>query len=215
MRAHTQEQKSERRSAILAAALDEFFESGFAAARMDTVAARARVSKGTLYLYFKSKEDVLRALHEAVAAPDMARARELAATAPTATLALRAVIGMAPALLCATPMVKLLKIMVAEAPAFPELAKHYRTGIVEPAVGVVEDILRRGIESGEFRDIEPVVAARLVFAPLTYAATWMALFGRSDTSALDLDRLFEAHADMVLRALARGGSDPEPPARPR
>lgn len=203
MRAHTPEQKTERRSAILAAALEEFFESGFAAARMDRLAARAEVSKGTLYLYFASKEEVLLALHEAVAHPDMARARAMAAMAPSAAMALRAVIGMAPALLRDTPMVKLLKIMVAEAQSFPGLARHYRTEIVEPAVGLVEDILRRGIAAGEFREIDASTASRLVFAPLTYAATWNALFGSaSGEAALDLDRLFEMHADMVLGALA-------------
>lgn len=202
-RARSEEAKDKRRQALLAAALDAFFERGFTATRMDDIAVRAGVSKGALYLYFKSKEALFQALVEAYALPNVERIEAAAAAAPNAKEAIAAFTLLAPHLVRTTAVPKIMKILIADAPAFPEIVNEYRRNLIERGLGVIENILSRAKETGELDIDNPQLTARLVIAPMVLSAIWHVTFERHDPAAkVDLESLFALHGKMLLRALA-------------
>lgn len=201
-RARTDEAKDKRRQALLAAALDAFFERGFTATRMDDIAARAGVSKGALYLYFNSKEALFAALVEKYALPNVQRIEAAAGAAPNAKEAIAAFTLLAPRLVRDSAVPKIMKILIADAPAFPEIVNSYRRNLIERALGAIEDILMRAKESGELNIENPQLTARLVIAPMILSAIWHVTFERHDSAAkVDLESLFVLHGKMLLRAL--------------
>lgn len=202
LRARTLEAKDERRQAFLTAALDEFFERGFAAARMDDIARRAGLSKGALYLYFESKEALFTALIDTIAAPNVERLERAAAAAPSAAAALHALMTLAPRLIRDTPLPRVAKVILADSRAFPDVVRRYRTQIVDRVLGIVAGILARGQESGELAVEDPKLTARLVVAPVILSAIWRVVFEIDPEAKVDLDALFAQHERMLLRALA-------------
>ena len=97
------------------------------------------------------------------------------------------------------------KLMLAEIGNFPELARFYKSEVIDLGLDMFEDIIQRGIERGEFRQVDPKHAARLVMMPISYIGVWRTSFGRLDGEALDYEALLESHLDLVLRGL-HGGS---------
>ena len=201
-RARTEEAKDQRRQALLAAALDAFFERGFSATRMEDIAARAGVSKGALYLYFPSKEALFTALVDVYALPNVERIEAAASAAPNATAAIDAFISLAPRLVRETAVPKIMKILIADAPAFPEIVNDYRRNVVERGLGLFAGILERAKKTGEFDIDDPQLTARIVIAPMLLSAVWHVVFERNDPKAtVDLEALFALHGEMLLRAL--------------
>jgi AcrR family transcriptional regulator len=194
--------KDARPQEILEAALSVFAEKGFAAARMDDIAARAHVSKGTIYLYFESKEAVFRALVQATLAR---RVSDLAALArnhrgPIAPL-LRELILRFGHFVATSDLVVLPKMVIAEAGNFPDLARIYREEVVERGLALLEGLMKTGMERGEFRKLPVNHAARLCVAPLLLAAIWRTTFARLDPAPYDYAGLVEAHVSTLLRGL--------------
>jgi AcrR family transcriptional regulator len=195
--------KDARPQEILEAALSVFAEKGFAAARMDEIASRASVSKGTIYLYFPSKEAVFRALVQATLAR---RVSDLAAVArhhkgPIAPL-LRELLQRFGHFIATSDLVVLPKMVIAEAGNFPDLARIYREEVVERGLSLLERLMQIGMERGEFRKLPVNHAARLCVAPLLLAAIWRTTFARLDRAPYDYAGLIEAHVSTLLRGLA-------------
>lgn len=197
-RARTQEAKEERRQALLAAALDEFFERGFTAARMDDIAARADLSKGSLYLYFDSKDALFAALVEEYALPNVAR---IEAFAQSGLSGLSMMLRMAPALIRETPIPKIMKVLISEAPSFPEMATAYRRQVIERGLGAMTAMLKKANDAGEITINDPKLTARLVVAPMVMSALWRVAFEHDAEARVDLDALFAAYEPMLMRAL--------------
>jgi AcrR family transcriptional regulator len=195
--------KEARPSEILEAALSVFAEKGFSAARMDDIAARAGVSKGTIYLYFPSKEAVFKALvRETVGA----RIGEIVGIiqkheGPTPAL-LEAALRNFGQFVSASDLVVLPKIVIAEAGNFPDLARFYREEVIERGLAVLGGIVKRGIERGEFRAIPTEHAVRLIMAPLLVVMIWRTTFARFDAKPYDYMGLIEAHIATLLKGLA-------------
>jgi AcrR family transcriptional regulator len=194
--------KDARPQEILAAALAVFAERGFAAARMDDIAARARVSKGTIYLYFESKEAVFRALIQETLAK---RVSDLAAfvrdhRGPVAPL-LRELLLRLGHMVSTSDLVVLPKMVIAEAGNFPDLARIYREEVVERGLTLFGGLLQAGMERGEFRKIPVQHAVRLCIAPLLLAAIWRTTFAAGDPTPYDYAGLVEAHVSTLLRGL--------------
>jgi AcrR family transcriptional regulator len=198
--------KQARPSEILDAALKIFAEKGFAGARMDDIAKRAGVTKGTIYLYFENKDAVFKTLVR----------DSIGATLTTVTESARNFEGPVRPLLCFAlgQMVQLLttsdrvvlpKIIIAESGNFPELARFYRTEIVEKGLGLMTGLIERGIAQGEFRELPPQHVARLCIAPVLLGAIWRVTFGRFDTEPFDYEGLIETHLDVLFRGLAADG----------
>lgn len=205
-RARTDEAKEARRLAFLNAALDEFFERGFSAARMDDIAARAGVTKGTLYLYFDSKEALFTALVETFALPNIAQVEASAKTAGGGLSTIRTVLKLAPIMIRDTPVPKIAKVLIGDAPAFPALASAYRKQVVERVLGVIANALAEARDAGEIEIDDPKLAARLVVAPVIMSAVWRIVFEHDEAAHVDLDALFAAHEKMLMRALGAKGA---------
>lgn len=201
--------KETRAAELLEAALDVFAEKGFAAARMEDIAARAGVAKGTVYLYFPSKEAVFEALVRSVVIPNIARAERLAAEhdGPVAGL-LRRLVVMVGALIRDTRLPVLPRLLIGELHKFPELARFYRTEVVDRALALVAQMHRRGVANGEFRPQDSDVVARLVVAPILTMALWRAVLALNDEQPFDPTPVLEAHVDVLLRGLAAGADRP-------
>lgn len=194
--------KDERRQRILDAALEVFFDKGFAAARMDDVAERAGMSKGALYLYFSSKEALFEALIDTVATPIVEGLEAGVGAAPSAKAAIEMLISMAPVILEQSPLIKFLKIMVGDARAFPQIAAAYRERVAERGLALLEGVLRRGQQTGELKLEDPALTARLVIAPVVLSAVWRIVFEADGVRRLDVEALLRRHGEMLARALA-------------
>ena|ERR1700731_1393182 len=195
--------KEERAPEILDAALACFSEKGFAATRMEDIARRAGISKGTIYLYFESKEAVFKALAQQMAATRLGDIAVLVQSfeGPTPDL-LRAVLQGIGALVSGSAVVALPRMVLAEAGNFPELAEHWRREVVDRGLALWESIIRRGQARGEFRVIDPAHAARLCMTPMIFVALWRSTFSRLDATPYDYQGLIDTHIDMLLRGLA-------------
>lgn len=175
--AQPRRRKDARPSEIAAAALELFAEKGFAATRMDDVAARAGVSKGTVYLYFENKEVLFKSAVQAVMVPAI-EAAEMLPRQPgtTARQMLRCFVFGWWEMVGSSPARGVPKLLVAEARNFPEMARWFHDAIIARAMAVVRRIIEIGIERGEFRPLDESVAMRVVFAPLFAYVVWRTAF---------------------------------------
>jgi AcrR family transcriptional regulator len=196
--------KEARPDEILAAALASFAERGFASTRLEDVAARAGVSKGTLYLYFRSKEELFKAVVRATLVPNLARIEALAASfeGPSALLLERLLLTIAGVV--ASRVGAIPKLVIAEAGNFPDLARFYLDEVVRRGLRLIATILRRGIERGEFRAVDVDHAVFCVIAPMLIAALWKNSLEPHAEAALDPQALARAHLDLLLRGLETG-----------
>lgn len=198
--------KDERPGEILAAALEVFAARGFAATRLEDVAARAGVSKGTLYLYFDSKEALLRAVVQAHILPNLAEAERVVHGFKGATPALiRALVENLGSLIVTTPISGIPKLIIAESGNFPELARFYATAVVRRGLRLMQTVIRRGIARGEFRPVDVTHAARLLFAPVLFAVIWKHTMHAHVSAPLDPVAFLRSHLDIFLRGLATDG----------
>ena len=188
---------------ILAAALRVFAESGYARARLEDVARVAGVSKAALYLYFESKQAIFEALVRSAVVPNVERLEALVAgwQGTTADL-LRSFVETIARPLVGGELAGFPKLIIAEASNFPDLAQFYRTMVIERVLGVLASIVKRGVAAGEFRPVDPALAARLVMAPLLFSAIWKTCFVRADEDPFDPTPLLSLHVETLLRGLA-------------
>jgi AcrR family transcriptional regulator len=197
--------KEARPEEILAAALASFAERGFAATRLEDVAARAGISKGTLYLYFKGKEELFEAVVRATLVPNIARLETLAATfeGPSALLLERLLLTLGDVV--GSQVGAIPKLVIAEAGNFPDLARFYLDEVVRRGLRLIGTILRRGIERGEFRPVDVDHTVFCVIAPMLIAALWKNSLEAYDDAPLDTQALARAHLDLLLRGLEAHG----------
>jgi AcrR family transcriptional regulator len=199
--------KEARAPEILEAALACFAEKGFAATRMDDIAARAGITKGTIYLYFDSKEAVFKALaRQSIGAQLDAILGQVAASQAHSAEVLRFVLHGMGHFASTSDRVVLPRVLLAEAGNFPELAEFWRREIVDRGLGLFETIIRRGVTRGEFRDVPPHHAARLCVAPIMIMIFWRTIFGKFDDAPYDYDGLIQTHIDTLLRGLSPDGT---------
>lgn len=189
---------------IVEAALDLFVEKGFAATRMDEIARRAGVTKGTVYLYFPSKEDLFRAVVEEMMGPNIEAGERLVAEHEgTATELVRKLIVAWWELVGNSRVACLSKLMTGEAANFPELAQYYVDHVVVRARRIFEAALRRGIDGGEFRPVPFTDTARLAIAPLVHVSIYKRSMFQFDPEGCDMERYVNLHIDIFLRGIAR------------
>lgn len=207
--------KEDRPGEIIAAALDCFAERGFAATRLDEVARRAGVTRGTLYLYFPSKEELFKAMVRQMIVPNIAQAETLVGESREPASVQLARILERWAALAATPASAIPKLVLSEAGNFPDLARFYLEEVIHRGTGVIRRLLRIGIERGEFRPVDVDHAVSCVVAPMIMSMLWRHSFARFEHRALDTAALCRAHFDLLSRGLAPGNGDAGPAAPPR
>lgn len=196
--------KQARPGELLAAALDCFVEKGFAATRMEDIARRAGVAKGTFYLYFPSKQAVFEALVRESLLPRVA-ALEAASRAAggSASNRLRHLLASQAPIVTNPRIVALPKLVIAEAGNFPEMARFYRQEVIGRALALLTGLLRDGVAAGEFRPMpDAEMTARLFMAPVLLSALWQASFAPVEEAPLPVERLLATHADLFLRSIA-------------
>ncbi|BCJ91319.1 TetR family transcriptional regulator [Terrihabitans soli] len=199
----TPDEREARTNALLAAALDVFLERGFESARLDEVAQRAGVAKGTLYLYFPSKEALFEALiGSLIASPFQAAGEVLLKQDVPAETMLRGLLHFAKTEILATRRKDVARLIISEAGRFPELAAFYHREVIGRGMGIVRSIIERGVKSGEFRSDAAARFPQLVVAPILVAIVWTGLFDR--VQKLDTSGLLDAHADLLIAGLKGG-----------
>ncbi len=200
-RARTDEAKDTRRSDFLRAALDEFFEKGFAAARLEDVARRAGLSKGAIYLYFDSKDALFRALVESLVVPKIDALEMIARQSGTIRMALDGLSAFAPVAIRETDLPRLMKVLIGDSQTFPEIVTAYRREVLDRIIGLISEVIRAAVARGEIEPVDANLTARLVMGPIVLSGIWQALFGNDPEAQVDLDALFRLHRDFLLRAL--------------
>jgi AcrR family transcriptional regulator len=195
--------KEARPGEILDAALACFAEHGFAATRLDDVAHRAGVTKGTLYLYFPNKEELFKAVVAQALVPNLERGEALlsAAAEPQSAAALLAEMIRGWAELASSPAGAIPKIVVSEAGNFPDLARFYREQVVDRGMALLRRVLQFGIARGEFRALDLDDTVRCVVAPLLMAMLWRHSLGRHELAGFDPDALCQTHLQLLLNGL--------------
>jgi AcrR family transcriptional regulator len=192
----------DRASEIARAALELFVTRGFAATKLEDVAKEASVSKGLPYLYFKSKEDLFKAvISEAIAGP-LAEANDVIDRFEgTSEELLRALVDGFRAFE-ETPAGGVVKLILAEAGNFPDVAKFYCTHFDVRGRDLFIRTLRRGVESGEFRPLPDLeTTAIVILQPLAMFSVWKRSLAPFDPGKLDGDRFYTAYFDFVLKGL--------------
>jgi len=198
--------KEARAPEILEAALAVFAEKGLEGARMEDIARRAGVTKGTIYLYFESKDAVFKALlAESIGARVAASATLIESFEGSSGELLARVLRLLGHFVAHSDRVVLPKIVIAEIGKFPELARFYREEVIGRGLALWETILKRGVARGEFRALPPQHMARICIAPILLAAVWRTTFARFDDEPYDYEGLIETHIGVLLRGLAADG----------
>ena len=194
--------KQARPAEIIEAALALFAERGFAATKLEDVAARAGIGKGTIYLYFPTKEDLFRAVLRQGWLPNLEAAEAMVAAhaGPTAELLRQLAthaLGMIESRFIAIP-----KLVLAESGNFPALARLYAEEVATRAMRLIGGVIARGIERGEFRQMDVQSVIPLFGAPFLMLALWKQSLGRHTDIQLRPREVIEAHLDLLLRGLA-------------
>lgn len=187
---------------ILNAASEVFIARGYAAARLDDIAARAGVAKGTLYLYFQSKEDIFQSLVRTAIVPNLAQLEAVtkAWDGPVAPL-LERFAGIVLGVVGNDRLVAIPRLLLAEAKTFPDLARFYHREVAHRGLGLLTNIIAKGVARGEFRAVDPLHAARLVVAPFLFHALWQSVFGDFDETPVDPAAFARTHLDVLLHGL--------------
>lgn len=194
--------KEARPGEILEAALDLFAEKGFAATKLTEVAKRAGVSKGTVYLYYESKEALFQALVKEMVLPHLEHSEHTVDEYEGATTDL--MFGLMQFWLdnvIHTKVCGIPKLVIAEAKNFPDMAKFYVDNVVTRGRKLVERILQRGVDRAEFAVQDIPHSARAVLAPMIFAAIWEQSLAPFDSRSYDVDKYMQAHLNIVLNGL--------------
>jgi AcrR family transcriptional regulator len=205
---HPRQRRKEARPAeLMAAALELFVEKGFAATRLEDVATRAGVSKGTLYLYFDSKEALFKAVIEEGILPLLEEGSGLIDSfAGSTSDLLRLLIGEWWQRIGNTHLAGVPKLMISEAGNFPELANYYHDNVIVRARDLMRRTLQRGIASGEFRAVDVETAIDVIFAPVLMLLIWRYSLGACCGQAHDPANYLQTHFDLALNGLVAARS---------
>ncbi|MBF9233282.1 TetR/AcrR family transcriptional regulator [Microvirga alba] len=198
--ARSEEDRQVKFLRILDAALDVFSEKGFARSRLEDVAARAGIAKGTIYLYVPSKQGLFEALiRSGIGSAVEEIEQRLAAFDASAEDRLRALFRFFNKEVLGTRRRNIVRLLIVEAERIPALADFYHREVLTRALGLLRRIARDAVERGEFKSDELVRFPQLIVAPGVAALIWSDLFQRLEP--IDMEAMFEAHLTLLMRAL--------------
>jgi AcrR family transcriptional regulator len=190
------ERALERRQAIIEAAMDEFIARGYAATRLDDVARRAGVAKGTIYLHFKDKEALFQELIRTALVPLIGRLT----VPPLAGGSVRAALeGFAETFareVVSTRRGDIVRLIISEGARFPEIADFYYREVVLRGLAGMRALIQLGIDNGEIKSAALARYPQIVIAPAIVAVIWQGLFGRH--APLDATEMFRIHLDLIF-----------------
>jgi AcrR family transcriptional regulator len=191
------ERAAERREAIIEAAMDEFIARGYAATRLDDVAKRAGVAKGTIYLHFKDKESMFEELIRTAIVPLVNR---LGAAPPPVGASIRDMIeGFARSFIhevTTTRRGDIVRLIVAEGPRFPDIADFYYREVVSKGLAGMRAAIEIGIARGEIQNKNLAQFPQILIAPAMVAVIWQSLFAKH--APLNAIEMFRVHLDLIF-----------------
>ncbi len=207
----------ERPQQILDAALAEFGERGLGAARLEDIAKRAGVSKGTIYLYFANKEELFRGVIRNTVVPQIERSeRAVGASRESTSDTLRVFMRTYWTYIRSPQFAPIFRLVMAELHSYPDLARFYADEVVVRGHRLIAGLIKRGIDQGEFREVDPHMAARMLIAPFVLHGVWCPhadlfpwMAGKSDA------RVLQEMTDFFFAAVAVHPSPRKRPGRPR
>ncbi len=200
--------KEARPGELLNAALDLFVEKGFSATRVEEVAARAGVSKGTLFLYFQSKEDLFKAVvRENIANQFPAWHEEFKTFQGSSADMLRYTLVAWWERIGKTRLSGITKLVMSEAQNFPEIANFYQEEVIQPGNALIRGILERGVKRGEFRQLDTEQAIHAVVAPMIFLMMWKHSMGACAASAhiMNPEQFIRMQVDLLLYGMSASG----------
>jgi AcrR family transcriptional regulator len=190
------ERAAERRQAIIEAAMEEFIARGFAATRLDDIAKRAGVAKGTIYLHFKDKESMFEELIRTAIVPLVSRMHGPPPAGGTVRDAIEAFAKLFILEIASTRRADLVRLIVAEGPHFPVIADFYYREVVSRGLAGMRALIEAGIARGEIREKNLAKFPQLMVAPALVAVIWQSLFGKH--APLDALEMFRTHLDLIF-----------------
>jgi AcrR family transcriptional regulator len=193
--------KAERPQEILEAAFGEFSRNGYATTTLDQIAERAGVTKGTIYVYFENKEHLFISMVREFtkAAYDTVQGMYETHDGSTADLLRAQFSFIYQHIVEDRRRREVVRMLIAEAPRFPELADRYHEEILRPCLDMLRQAIQRGMDRGEFRRSSIIDTPQVIIAPIALVDLWMMMF--DDRQPLDLKAYFNAHLDLVLNGL--------------
>src|SRR5213593_4416753 len=196
--------KDARPGEIVAAALEVFGEREFAATKLTDVARRAGVTKGTVYLYFDSKEALFKAVVRETLVPVIAQGEALAQSfTGSARDLFERLVREYWRLVGETSISSIPRLMIAEAVNFPELARFYYDEVVTRGHRLMAGVLERGIKAGEFRKVDLAVATKLAMAPIMHAVVARKAFSACMPEGFDVGKYLDTHIELYLHGIAK------------
>jgi AcrR family transcriptional regulator len=194
--------KDARPQELLAAAIDLFVERGFASTRLEDVARRAGVSKGTLYLYFENKEELFKAVVRTSIVPVIGEAElSIAEFEGHSAELLKSVIHSWWMRLGATKASGIIKLVMAEAGNFPELAQFYQDEVITRGTRMISSLVERAIARGEFRPVDVTLVTQVLIAPMLMLVTWKHSVGPCPRAQLEPLAFLDTFLDITLHGL--------------
>ena len=191
-----QRRKEDRPQEITEAALEAFAEKGYAATRVEEVAKRAGVSKGLMYLYFKTKEELFKAVVKSVV---VRRVDQLIGSIESTDLSsedfIRGPLSSFLKQVPGSPVAIVIRLLISEGPRHPDLVDYYYDNVVAKGLAAITGFVERGVDRGEFRKSVVTELPQLFLAPVMLSIIWSIIF---KTRELDTDKLIETQIDMLL-----------------
>ncbi|UHS63497.1 TetR/AcrR family transcriptional regulator [Agrobacterium vaccinii] len=193
------EQKALRPTQILEAAFEEFVDHGFTAARVEDIAERVGVTKGTVYVYFPTKEELFAEMIRHIASPLETFLTDLGELSGNSEERLKNfILQLYDRLLTERRLRQMLRFVISEGTRFPHVIDTHTEELIEPIIGRLQELLDEGVKQGEFVP-GPRASARIVFAPIVGIAVETLIHG--DRRDLELPSFIESHLDLIMGAL--------------
>ena len=208
--------KEERPGEILDAAFEEFVQKGFSATRLEDVAARAGVTKGTIYVYFDNKEQVFDAMVRDILRPMAAMAQEFRSNPLHDSAGVEEFLRgyfdfFYKSIVSDRRAGEMLRLLIAESGRFPELVDEHYQNFVKPILDTLHEALVAGARAGTLRQSPAVQVPELLLAPALQLNIWLLAYaGRME---IDLDQHLRATIDLILNGLLPRGDEPPRPKR--
>ena len=199
-----QRRAEDRPREICGAALEVFSEKGFASAKLEEIARRAGVSKGTLYLYFKDKEDLFRAVVRDTVAPNIDVVRSMVEGTDLAFADVIHVLLPRFAVIASQVRVgAVAKMVIGESRNFPELAKVWHDEVVAKGLDTVAELVTRAQERGELKAVDPRLVGFSLMGPMMMGVLWSEILVPAGAEPIDIEALARQHAAIVLSGLSQ------------
>ncbi len=199
-----QRRKDQRPMEILTAALGLFVSKGFASTKIEDIAKQAKVSKGTVYLYFESKEVLFKQMVHQIMVPKISEVEGYISTYNGSQVELlKLVIRQWWQTIKGSGLTGVPRLIIAEADKFPELTQYYMKEVIHRIQSILISILTKGKKLNEFSTIEPVLCARVIMSSLVYFSMWDVALKKYDYKNINVEDLIEQQISILLNGIVK------------